>query len=63
MSDEKTIQLSDSAQKVLDAVEKLSVLELADLVKAMEEKFGVSAAAPICSCCCSCRWWRRWRSG
>lgn len=47
MSDEKTIQLSDSAQKVLDAVEKLSVLELADLVKAMEEKFGVSAAAPV----------------
>lgn len=47
MSDEKTIQLSDAAQKILDAVEKLSVLELADLVKAMEEKFGVSAAAPV----------------
>jgi large subunit ribosomal protein L7/L12 len=45
MSDE--IKLSDAAQKVLDAVEKLSVLELAELVKAMEEKFGVSAAAPV----------------
>ena len=38
------IKLSAAAQKVLDAVEKLSVLELADLVKAMEDKFGVSAA-------------------
>lgn len=45
MSDE--IKLSDAAQKILDAVEKLSVLELAELVKAMEEKFGVSAAAPV----------------
>lgn len=39
--------LSGEAQKVLDAVEHLSVLELANLVKAMEEKFGVSAAAPV----------------
>lgn len=46
MSDD-AITLSAPAQKVLDAVEKLSVLELAELVKAMEEKFGVSAAAPV----------------
>ena len=39
--------LSKAAQDILSAVEKLSVLELADLVKAMEEKFGVSAAAPV----------------
>ncbi|MFH0820860.1 MAG: 50S ribosomal protein L7/L12 [Candidatus Peregrinibacteria bacterium] len=39
--------LSKEAQAILDAVSKLSVLELADLVKAMEEKFGVSAAAPV----------------
>ena len=38
--------LSADAQKILDAVEKLSVMDLASLVKAMEEKFGVSAAAP-----------------
>jgi len=44
---EKEIKLSKEAQKILEAVEKLSVLELADLVKAMEEKFGVSAAAPV----------------
>ncbi len=48
MSDEKTdIKLSKAAQGILDDVKKLSVLELADLVKAMEEEFGVSAAAPV----------------
>jgi large subunit ribosomal protein L7/L12 len=41
------IKLSDNAQKVLEMVEKMTVLELADLVKVMEEKFGVSAAAPV----------------
>ena len=32
---------------MLEMVEKMTVLELADLVKVMEEKFGVSAAAPV----------------
>jgi large subunit ribosomal protein L7/L12 len=45
MSDEVT--LSKDAEKVLDMVEKLTVLDLANLVKAMEDKFGVSAAAPV----------------
>ena len=45
MSDE--INLSKAAQGILDEVKKLSVLELADLVKAMEKEFGVSAAAPV----------------
>jgi len=45
MSDQ--IKLSDNAQKVMDMVEKMTVLELNDLVKALEEKFGVSAAAPM----------------
>ena len=39
--------LSKDAQSILDMVEKLSVLDLSNLVKAMEEKFGVSAAAPV----------------
>lgn len=39
--------MSDHAQKVLDLVEKLTIVELAELVEAMEEKFGVSAAAPV----------------
>ena len=41
------INLSENAAKALELIEGLSVLEAADLVKAMEEKFGVSAAAPV----------------
>jgi large subunit ribosomal protein L7/L12 len=44
---EPSVELTKDAQKILDLVEKLSVLDLANLVKAMEEKFGVSAAAPV----------------
>ena len=40
-------ELSENSKKVLEIVEKMSVLELADLVKVMEDKFGVSAAAPM----------------
>ncbi|OGD79845.1 50S ribosomal protein L7/L12 [Candidatus Collierbacteria bacterium RIFOXYB1_FULL_49_13] len=36
--------MSDKLQKIIDQVSELTVLELADLVKALEEKFGVSAA-------------------
>ena len=32
---------------IIEAISGLTVLELADLVKALEEKFGVSAAAPV----------------
>ena len=39
--------MSDTVVKIIDQVAKLTVLELADLVKALEEKFGVSAAAPM----------------
>ena len=37
--------LSENWQKIMDLVKDLSVVELADLVKALEEEFGVSAAA------------------
>ncbi|KKS33461.1 MAG: 50S ribosomal protein L7/L12, partial [candidate division WWE3 bacterium GW2011_GWF1_42_14] len=47
MADEKDIKLSGDAQKVMDMVEKMTVLELNDLVKALEEKFGVTASAPM----------------
>lgn len=40
-------ELSKNAEKILELVKELSVIELADLVKAMEEEFGVSAAAPM----------------
>ena len=34
-------------EEIISAIESMSVLDLADLVKALEEKFGVSAAAPV----------------
>ena len=34
-------------EQILEAIEQMTVLELSELVKAMEEKFGVSAAAPV----------------
>jgi large subunit ribosomal protein L7/L12 len=34
-------------EDILQAIENMTVLELSELVKAMEEKFGVSAAAPV----------------
>ena len=36
-----------SVESSLESIEKLTLLEAADLVKAMEEKVGVSAAAPV----------------
>ncbi len=36
-----------SIESILESIEKLTLLEAAELVKAMEEKFGVSAAAPV----------------
>lgn len=38
------ISMSDKLTKIVDQVAELSVMEVADLVKALEEKFGVSAA-------------------
>lgn len=34
-------------EQILEAIENMTVLELSELVKALEEKFGVSAAAPV----------------
>ena len=36
-----------SVESILESIEKLTLLEAAELVKALEEKFGVSAAAPV----------------
>ncbi len=36
-----------TVQEIVEAVENLTVMELAELVKALEEKFGVNAAAPV----------------
>ncbi len=39
--------MSEKIDKIVASVEELTVLELNELVKAIEEKFGVSAAAPV----------------
>ena len=39
--------MSEKIQTIIDAVKELSVIELSELVKAFEEEFGVSAAAPV----------------
>ncbi|MEO0224408.1 MAG: 50S ribosomal protein L7/L12 [candidate division WOR-3 bacterium] len=36
-----------TVEQIVEAIESLSVIELADLVKALEQKFGVSAAVPV----------------
>ena len=44
---EVKVEITKKMKDVMDTVESMTVLELADLVKALEEKFGVSAAAPV----------------
>ena len=36
-----------SKEEILDAISEMSVIDIVDLITAMEEKFGVSAAAPV----------------
>ncbi len=40
-------ELSKNAAQIMDLVKELTIVELNDLVTAMEEEFGVSAAAPV----------------
>jgi large subunit ribosomal protein L7/L12 len=47
MADETKVQVSAEMEQFIAYVEKLSVLELSKLVKALEERLGVSAAAPV----------------
>ncbi|MBI3231661.1 MAG: 50S ribosomal protein L7/L12 [Candidatus Doudnabacteria bacterium] len=48
MSDEaKTVEVPAKFKTLVEHIEKLSVLELSELVKVLEGKFGVSAAAPM----------------
>ena len=39
--------MSEKFQEIIDSVKSMSVLELSELVKILEEEFGVSAAAPV----------------
>lgn len=45
--DRKDIIVPEKFKSLVEQIDKLSVLDLAELVKVLEEKFGVSAAAPV----------------
>ena len=44
---EKKVDVPDKFKSLVEEIEKMSVLDLSELVKVLEEKFGVSAAAPV----------------
>jgi len=46
MSEEKNVVVPEKFASLVETIEKMSVLDLAELVKILEEKFGVSASAP-----------------
>ena len=46
MEDQKEVVVPEKFQDLVSKIEKMSVLDLAELVKILEEKFGVSASAP-----------------
>lgn len=47
MSDEmKNVEVPEKFKSLVESIEKMSVIDLAELVKVLEDKFGVSAAAP-----------------
>ena len=45
-TEEKEVVIPDKFKSLVEMIEKMSVLDLAELVKILEKKFGVSAAAP-----------------
>ncbi|RJR31265.1 50S ribosomal protein L7/L12 [Candidatus Parcubacteria bacterium] len=47
MAEEKKVEVPAKFKNLVEEIEKMSVLDLAELVKILEEKFGVSAAAPV----------------
>jgi large subunit ribosomal protein L7/L12 len=47
MSEETNIVIPEKFKALVEQIDKLSVIDLAELVKVLEEKFGVSAAAPV----------------
>jgi len=46
MEDKKIVEVPAKFKSLVEEIEKMSVLDLAELVKILEDKFGVSAAAP-----------------
>ena len=47
MSDEAKVEVSEEMEKFISYIENLTVLELSQLVKALEDRLGVTAAAPV----------------
>lgn len=47
MSEMKDVVVPEKFKALVESIEKMSVLDLAELVKLLEDKFGVSAAAPM----------------
>lgn len=47
MSEDTQKELSKAVQTIVDAVKKLTLVEVSELVTALEDEFGVSAAAPM----------------
>jgi len=45
--EKKELEIPEKFKSLIESIEKMSVLDLAELVKILEEKFGVSAAAPV----------------
>jgi len=45
--EKKEVEIPEKFKSLVESIEKLSVLDLSELVKVLEEKFGVSAAAPV----------------
>ena len=55
--------MSDKVLKLIEDVKALTVMELSELVKALEEEFGVSAAAPVAVAAAPAASWRCPRCG
>ena len=47
MADEVKTEVPEKFKSLVDSIDKLSALELSELVKVLEDRFGVSAAAPM----------------
>jgi len=47
MTDEQKVEVPAKFEKLVGEIEKMPIVELAELVKVLENKFGVSAAAPV----------------
>lgn len=45
--EKKEVEVPEKFKKLVEEIEKMSVLDLSELVKILEDKFGVSAAAPV----------------